>query len=274
MKSHFVEDMRASIQLALSPFEGQRIGYVYPLQTNTGDHLIRAGSLEALKKFNIIDCSPWTPSPDKLDQIDTILVQGGGNFGSRYRPYAKAWLNVVSNHPRKNIVFLPHSVWWESDNLKKADLDVLRNHKSLIFMARETGSFSILKNELKDVQLFPDFAYAFDKLKAAPSETGPVVEIIRADKERVGDEPIGRDWGGPRNVLQAIARANQKLDGVRLVITDRLHVHIICSLQGIPNILTCNAYHKNESYFSTWTWRDGISKFASTWKEARELACE
>jgi pyruvyl transferase EpsO len=39
----------------------------------------------------------------------------------------------------------------------------------------------------------------------------------------------------------------------RLVITNRLHGHILCTLLGIPNILLPNSYYKNESFYETWT---------------------
>ncbi|HEY9603927.1 MAG TPA: polysaccharide pyruvyl transferase family protein [Allocoleopsis sp.] len=38
-----------------------------------------------------------------------------------------------------------------------------------------------------------------------------------------------------------------------LVITNRLHGHILSTLLGIPNILLPNSYYKNESFYKTWT---------------------
>lgn len=39
----------------------------------------------------------------------------------------------------------------------------------------------------------------------------------------------------------------------KLVITNRLHGHIICVLFNIPHIFLPNSYHKNEAFYETWT---------------------
>ncbi len=46
-----------------------------------------------------------------------------------------------------------------------------------------------------------------------------------------------------------------------LVITNRLHGHLLCLLLGIPNILLPNAYYKNESFYKTWTYQIPFSRF-------------
>lgn len=39
----------------------------------------------------------------------------------------------------------------------------------------------------------------------------------------------------------------------RLIITNRLHGHILCILLGMPHIFLPNSYHKNEQFYQTWT---------------------
>ncbi|MBD2690628.1 polysaccharide pyruvyl transferase family protein [Anabaena catenula] len=39
----------------------------------------------------------------------------------------------------------------------------------------------------------------------------------------------------------------------QLVITNRLHGHILCILLGIPHVFLPNAYYKNESFYEAWT---------------------
>lgn len=39
----------------------------------------------------------------------------------------------------------------------------------------------------------------------------------------------------------------------QLIITNRLHGHILCILLGIPHVFLPNSYHKNESFYQTWT---------------------
>lgn len=47
----------------------------------------------------------------------------------------------------------------------------------------------------------------------------------------------------------------------RLIITNRLHGHILCILMGIPHIFLPNAYYKNEAFHETWTYSVPFCKF-------------
>lgn len=47
----------------------------------------------------------------------------------------------------------------------------------------------------------------------------------------------------------------------RLIITNRLHGHILCILLGIPHILLSNSYYKNESFYETWTQQIPFCRF-------------
>lgn len=49
-----------------------------------------------------------------------------------------------------------------------------------------------------------------------------------------------------------VDRALTILSSGSVVITDRLHAHILCSLLGIPHILLNNVYGKNISFYETW----------------------
>jgi len=46
-----------------------------------------------------------------------------------------------------------------------------------------------------------------------------------------------------------------------VVITNRLHGHILCLLLGIPHIFLPNSYYKNESFYETWTSQINYCKF-------------
>jgi pyruvyl transferase EpsO len=52
-----------------------------------------------------------------------------------------------------------------------------------------------------------------------------------------------------------------QLSQFSLVITNRLHAHILCILLGIPHILLPNSYYKNESFYETWTYQTPFCKF-------------
>ena len=60
-----------------------------------------------------------------------------------------------------------------------------------------------------------------------------------------------------RTLIENLARARLQrglriLSLGRVVITDRLHAHILCTLAGKPNILIDNNYGKNSAYYHAW----------------------
>ena len=50
-------------------------------------------------------------------------------------------------------------------------------------------------------------------------------------------------------------RGVSQLKRHRLVITNRLHGHILCILLGIPHVFLSNSYYKNEAFYETWTYQ-------------------
>lgn len=68
------------------------------------------------------------------------------------------------------------------------------------------------------------------------------------------------------------ARASHLLSMGRMVITDRLHGHIICMLLGLPHILINNSYGKNFNLFETWTRGSPLCRLAFDLDEARAMA--
>lgn len=62
------------------------------------------------------------------------------------------------------------------------------------------------------------------------------------------------------------------LESGRVVITDRLHAHILCCLMGIPHIVLDNSYKKIQNLRDAWHTGEGLCQSASTWDEAIVLA--
>jgi pyruvyl transferase EpsO len=44
----------------------------------------------------------------------------------------------------------------------------------------------------------------------------------------------------------------REMNKYRLVVTDRLHIHMLSVLCDVPSILVSGIYHKNEAYYNTW----------------------
>jgi pyruvyl transferase EpsO len=54
----------------------------------------------------------------------------------------------------------------------------------------------------------------------------------------------------------------------RIVVSDRLHAHILCLLMGIPHVLVDNSYGKVKSFFAAWTKDAPGVRFCRDWSEA------
>jgi exopolysaccharide biosynthesis predicted pyruvyltransferase EpsI len=80
----------------------------------------------------------------------------------------------------------------------------------------------------------------------------------------------GRVWDGLAE--ERLRRGCALLSRGRVVVTDRLHGHLLSVLLGIPHVLLDNSYGKVRSYYETWTRNCGLAFWAHTPEEASGLA--
>lgn len=64
------------------------------------------------------------------------------------------------------------------------------------------------------------------------------------------------------------------LSSGRVVVTDRLHGHILCVLMGIPHVLLDNSYGKLRRFYDSWTSGCADARFATSIEEALDIARE
>ena len=64
------------------------------------------------------------------------------------------------------------------------------------------------------------------------------------------------------------------MDAGRVVVTDRLHGHILSTLLDIPHVLLDNADNKLSSYHNTWTRGLHNCRLADNVRDAARLALE
>jgi pyruvyl transferase EpsO len=65
-----------------------------------------------------------------------------------------------------------------------------------------------------------------------------------------------------------------QLKGHRLIITNRLHVHILCLLLGIPHIVLPGSYYKIELFYETWTHQLPLCKLVKDPSQVKVAAQE
>jgi len=105
---------------------------------------------------------------------------------------------------------------------------------------------------------------------------------------RAGGEVVGRSMGAlaapPQRVLHLLWREWRRLAEQRVsagaemlsrgsvVVTDRLHAHILCMLLGIPHVVLDNNYGKLSSFTTTWETLDELAVWGESAAQALDLA--
>jgi exopolysaccharide biosynthesis predicted pyruvyltransferase EpsI len=77
-----------------------------------------------------------------------------------------------------------------------------------------------------------------------------------------------RSFAFERLVQQNLSAAVRSLSLNEVIITDRLHGHILCTLMRIPHIAVPDRYGKIAAYYNTWSTHDPVSHLADTFSSA------
>jgi exopolysaccharide biosynthesis predicted pyruvyltransferase EpsI len=73
---------------------------------------------------------------------------------------------------------------------------------------------------------------------------------------------------------QRIGRGCRILSRGKVVVTDRLHAHLLATLMGIPNVVLDNAHGKVRAVYEAWTAPSPHAHWAETWEDGLDLARE
>ena len=76
-------------------------------------------------------------------------------------------------------------------------------------------------------------------------------------------EPLGHGW---------VRRGLHVLGSGRVVVTDKLHGHVLALLAGVPHVVLDNGYGKVSGVHQSWTHPSTLANWADTGDEARKLA--
>ncbi|KAH9493127.1 hypothetical protein Btru_022418 [Bulinus truncatus] len=257
---------------------------------NKGDPAISAGEVMLLRKMNltiVYYCETSTCNSIehmKKEEVisknftkDTIaiLMQGGGNLvGNSSSDETRE--KIMNRYPEHRIILLSQSILLHtsSESLMKAQ-KIYTNRTNISIFLRDRQSLEIAKKHFHGVRLIlaPDLAFGLGKL---PRQLAPIYDIVWL---RVMDEESSKytlpvfpkhisvhvsDWVdewksnvGSRDFesffLAAFSGINFLQRG-RVVVTDRLHGHILSTLLNIPHVLIDNPpYLKLSSFDKSWT---------------------
>ena len=254
---------------------------------NKGDPAITAGELILLQKLGIdlvFHCEGGRCKGRTLEQAKNIsksysstdlviLMQGGGNLLSYTVPDMNR-RRVLETFQEFEILLFPQSIWPRADDEhKKLYQKVYSSHPRLTFLYRDRDSYNIGKKLFPRARplLMPDMAFQIGPVNRFLRPTHDIMWLKRTDSESPkysipnntqGYDIIVQDWlswktpkGSAILEDSFIMTANGMLflQRGRVVVTDRLHGHILSTLCGIPHVVIDPVNHKTTSYMKSWT---------------------
>jgi exopolysaccharide biosynthesis predicted pyruvyltransferase EpsI len=279
----------------------------FPDYGNPGDSAIWLGAIACLASLGL-EPPVYTSDQRTFDEhalrralpSGTILITGGGNFGDLWPRHEAFRERVVAAFPDHAIVQLPQTIHFENRDALASARRVLGGHRDLTLLVRDEKSLDVATNQLGcRAALCPDLAFSLERsaepsLKTrVPSGRAPVLRLFRTDHESGCDARSlahAVDWAGPealsplerlerffgashrRVARQRLRRGTRLLQSARVVITDRLHGHVLSLLLGIPHVVIGDRNGKLRRFIDTWTSSSTLLHWADTADEADRIA--
>jgi exopolysaccharide biosynthesis predicted pyruvyltransferase EpsI len=240
----------------------------------------------------------------------TIFLHGGGNFGTIWKSHQDFRIDMLTRFPRQRIVQFPQSIHFESFEMVEETAKAIERHGNFILLVRDKRSLDFARCHFEcDAFLCPDMAFYLGPLERK-SPIHDFFYLLRTDFERSvmgraqhpGRSLEINDWlkedrmairmsaavsrlmdlgMNPDNArlmkYERLARTRLQrgidmLSSGRVVVTDRLHGHIMSTLLGIPHVALDNSYGKLQNFILAWTKDTEFLRTADTLDEAYQLA--
>ncbi len=271
----------------------------FPDHANVGDSAIWLGELAMLRAITERDpCYVSTWHDFDLDAFRSacpdgvLFLHGGGNLGDIWPHHQRFREEILARVRDRPVVQLPQSIHFRMPSEVDRFAALVADHPDFVLYVRDTRSLDFARKHLAcAAHLAPDSAYALGKQSRNGFQCD-VLMLMRTDDERQGyappsaDAAIVVDWleddadlpvgvDAKAREAQAVARVDRGLRLLargRVIVTDRLHGHILADLLGIPHVVLDNDYGKIAAYLDAWPVPDAIVTRASTIEHAMVLA--
>ena len=244
-----------------------------------------------------------------LDDGGTILIHGGGNFGDLWPHHHAFRLRVMREWPGHRIIQLPQTMHFQRTEVREETRRTIEAQGNFHFIARDRASYEAYRQHVSAASsLAPDMALYLGNQPEHGVPSRDFFWLRRSDKESQGTTTAElvsgittQDWLRDRESLRRLSeslrnwkrrwwstrlepalydtfararlrRGYRMLRQGRVIITERLHGHILCLLAGMPNVLIDNNYGKNRGFYLTWSNGWPGTRFVSTPAEARAQA--
>ncbi|KKM84709.1 hypothetical protein LCGC14_1296490, partial [marine sediment metagenome] len=231
--------------------------------------------------LHVDDCYHGARGYPKLPSDVAVLINGGGNFGDIYPRHQKLRELLISQYPNHRIIQLPQSIHFQRESEELRCADSLKLHSDFHLIVRDEASFNIAKRiHSGHSYLCPDMAFYLKKTPRMSQQDFHILGLLRTDCEQkyehdeADQDSFFCDWVQEnRNIFRVVnwaSRFDRRLLGgtssrfrkliyswaanLRLrrgclllssgqvVITDRLHAHVLCTIMGIPHVVLDNTY--------------------------------
>ncbi|WP_172122097.1 polysaccharide pyruvyl transferase family protein [Devosia sp. 919] len=261
------------------------VGQYKKLRKITGRHAAFVASCGS----PVLTVDEWRSLPGQ------IFLHGGGNFGDLYPQHQNYRLGILNAVKGRRIVQLAQSLHFSDASAVKDTARAIREHGNFCFFARDQVTYDFAwRNFDCEVKLVPDGAFGLGPLARTRPATVKTLQFRREDVEALGGPiPGSVDWplenpaesarvrwpGKMHNLLRGnISRASRLRAGCNAVaewrlkrgldllssaeeiVCDRLHVHILSTLLGIPHRFSDNTTGKISAYYKTWTHECSLGK--------------
>lgn len=238
-----------------------------------------------------------------------VLIHGGGNIGDLWPACQANRERLIRHYRQHRVIQLPQSIHFQETRNLSACREAFAGHPDFHLLVRDTASLHIAESLHQGaIYLCPDMALCIGRLPRKTAPTHDIVALLRTDKEGILppqssgmladvciidwlDEPAtltqkldrlltrypNRSRRVRRHIYQHLARERVNrgsaiLESGRVVITDRLHGHILCTLLRIPHVVLDNSYRKIGNFSDTWHTGAELSQSATTFEEAVTIA--
>lgn len=251
----------------------------FPDHANVGDSAIWLGELAMLRR--ITDCGPVYVSTwhdfdaeafRRACPTGTLFLHGGGNLGDIWPHHQHFREHLLASVRDRPVVQLPQSIHFRDPARAGRFAALAAEHPDFTLYVRDRRSHGFATARIAcPVDLVPDSAIALGpQPPGAPAV--PLLMLLRSDDERRdhGGPPAASarvvDWldDGPdlpagTDIAAREAQASVRVArGLRLlaqgevIVTDRLHGHILADLLGIAHVVLDNDYGKIAAYAAAW----------------------
>ena len=206
---------------------------------------------------------------------DLIIMQGGGNMGFAYFDAEFNRREVIKHFPKNKIIIFPSTIDYGTSLREKIEfknsIKIYNKHKNLTICAREEKSYELMKKIYKNVLLVPDIVLSLEnKELERKNDRKEIIICLREDIEKT-NQAVGlkKEFLKFKNVIYTDNIAKEKNIGINLrkkifneklnelskgkvVITDRLHVMIFCTIIEIPCLFIDNSNKKLSGTYNKW----------------------